>query len=62
MALWLKKKDEVKRFQNAVKESRLTAWRHAGAAHLALRMSLCTKYAAYLRSPRPAPRTLLHDY
>ena len=62
VALWLKKKDEVKRFQNAVKESRLTAWRHAGAAHLALRMSLCTKYAAYLRSPRPAPRTLLHDY
>ena len=43
VALWLKKKDEVKRFQNAVKESRLTAWRHAGAAHLALRMSLCTK-------------------
>ena len=45
VALWLSKKEEVKKFQNAVKESRLNAWRTAGPAHLALRTILCTKLA-----------------
>jgi len=52
---WLKRKDEVKRFQTQLKESRISAFRSAGNMHATLRAVLVTKltnlHAALLDSP-----------
>ena len=52
---WIKRKDEVKRFQLLLKESRLRAYREAGVMHMALRSVLVTKlshlHSAFFDAP-----------
>ena len=55
---WIKRKEDVKRFQALLRESRLTAFRGAASVHATIRAILATKLARIHAVVMDAPRLL----